>query len=165
MLLEFLAPFLSLFIWIICSAISLYCFIFLFYKRILTRKLIESTSNKLIVYLLLGVVILSPLLVGLSFRLGGFLLKGANVPWGARIENFETGVIVLWSFFLMKSSIVLILALIKPSFVGFDKRYKAFFLYIIYHLFTLYLFIIMEMIIPVISGPLGRLNSTSGGFD
>ena len=165
MLLEFLAPFLSIFIWIVSSAISLYCFIFLFYKRMLTTKLIENTSNKLIVYLLLGVVILSPLLAGLSFRLGGIILKEGDIPWGARIDNFETGVVVLWSLFLMKSTIILILALIKPSFVGFDKRYKAFFLYIIYHVFTLYLFIIMEMIIPVISGPLGRLNSTSGGFD
>jgi len=150
----------SIIIWIICYFISLFFFSYRFSNGIIPRRLREKTDSKTIIYLLTGTILISPIIAGLSYRIGGIMEKGNGIAWGCYIESFWLGSISLWFISLIGTSILLLVCIIKPSFLGFEKRKKAITLYILHNIYTLILLIIIGILIPIISGPLSGKGST-----
>jgi hypothetical protein len=162
---EFFPPFTSATIWIICYFISLYSFSYIFSNKLIPKNLRRKTKIKTVIFLFFGTILCAPIIAGLSYRIGGIIEKGNNIPWGARIENFNDISIFLASLSLFFLFLLLIIALIKPEVFGFERRYKAIFLYIFHHIYLFILIALIGRIIPLIAGTLSRMNSTSGGFD
>lgn len=150
----------TILIWIIGYIISLYFFSYKFSKGILPIKLRERTSLKTLTYMVIALPIISPILAGLSYRIGGILEKGNGIAWGCYIEDFSLGSILLWFLSLIGLLIMVLISLVKPSLFGFQDRKRALALYFTHHLYTLILLTIIGLLIPILSGPLSGKGST-----
>jgi hypothetical protein len=155
-----LAVIATVLIWISGYIISLFFFSYKFSNGILPIRLRERTNLKTLTYLVITFPFLSPLLAGLSYRIGGILEKGNGIAWGCYIENFFLGSILLWFLSLSILFILLIFSLVKPNLFRFQDRKRPLALYFTHHLYTLLLLIIIGILIPILSGPLSGKGST-----
>lgn len=147
-------------IWIIGYIISLYFFSYKFSNGILPIKLRERTNLKTLTCLVIALPIISPILAGLFYRIGGILEKGHGIAWGCYIEGFFLGSILLWFLSLIGLFIMVLISLVKPSLFGFQDRKRALAFYFTHHLYTIILLIIIGILIPILSGPLSGKGST-----
>jgi hypothetical protein len=147
-------------IWFSGYIISLFYFSYRFSNGILPIRLRERTNLKTLTYIIIGIPIISPILAGLAYRIGGILEKGNGIAWGCYIEDFYVGAILLWFLSLICLFILLVISLVKPNLFGFQDRKRALGLYFTHHLYTLLLLIIIGILIPILSGPLSGKGST-----
>lgn len=153
------AVIISILVWITGYLFSLYFFSYKFSHGIIPKKLRIKTNNKVMLFYLLGSMIISPFIAGMSYRIGGIMERGNGIAWGCYIEDYWL-CILLWlgSFFI--TSIFLLISLINPTLLKFKKRINAFALYGLHNIYTLILLIVIGILIPILSGPLSGKGST-----
>lgn len=150
----------TIIIWFIGYFISLFYFSYKFSNGILPIRLRERTNLKTVNYIIIGIPIISPILAGLTYRIGGILERGNGIAWGCYIEDFFLGAILLWFLSLVGLFVLLLISLVKPNLFGFQNRKRALALYFTHHLYTLLLLIIIGILIPILSGPLSGKSSS-----
>lgn len=141
-------------IWVIGYLISLFYFSYKFSEGNVPLRLKKEKHLKTLTHTIIALPIVSPILAGLSYRIGGILESGNGIAWGCYIEDFWLGVILLWVLSLSCLFILLLICMIKPELLGFRERKMAIFAYFVHHFYTLFLFLIMGIFIPILSGPL-----------
>lgn len=147
-------------IWFIGYIISLFYFSYKFSNGIIPIRLRERTNPKTLIYIIIGMPFISPILAGLTYRIGGILEKGNGIAWGCYIEDFWFGAILLWFLSLICLFFPLVFSLAIPNSFGFQDIKRALALYFAHHIYTLLLLIITGILIPILSGPLSGKGST-----
>jgi hypothetical protein len=155
-----IAVFASIIIWIAGYFISIFYFSQKLSSGIIPARFREKTNLKKLTYFILGMPFISSILAGFIYRLGGILEKGNGIAWGCYIDDFWLGTIFLWVISLICLFFLLVICLIKPYLLGFQDRKRALALYFLHHLYTLLLLIIIEILIPFLSGPLTGKDSS-----
>lgn len=155
-----LAVIATMIIWIVGYFISFFYFSHKFSTGIIPIRIRERTNIKKVSYIIIGMPIVSPIIAGLMYRIGGILEKGNGIAWGCYIEDFWLFSIVLWFLSLPSLFIFLLISLAKPNLFGFQDRKNALALYFLHHLYTLLLLIIIGVLIPSLSGPLNGKGAT-----
>jgi hypothetical protein len=155
-----IAVFATTLIWIVGYFISIFYFSQKFSSGIIPSRLREKTNLKKMSYFMVVLPFVSSILAGLLYRIGGILEKGNGIAWGCYIEDFWLGTIFLWAISLICLFFLLVISLIKPNLYGFQDRKRALAFYFIHHLYTLLLLIIIELLIPILSGPLTGKDSS-----
>lgn len=144
----------ALLAWSIGYFISLYFFTFKYSKGIIPNKWREKTTDKTMTYYLIGTPIITGIIAGTAYRIGGMMERGNGIRWGCYIEYFLLGSFALLFFTCVGTSILLIIALIKPKIFKIENRIDALLLFLIHNLYVLILPTIISLFIHLLSGPL-----------
>jgi hypothetical protein len=96
----------------------------------------------------------------MAFRVGGLLQKRGGIAWGCYFESFSLVSMVLWGLSAMFLSILVVVSLVKPGIFGFKNRVSGLLLYLVHHLYTLLLLVLIIKLLPILSGPLSGKTAT-----
>jgi hypothetical protein len=150
----------SLIIWLIGYLISLSFFLNKYSTRIIPIRVREIIQMNKFIYLMVSLPIISSILSGLMYRVGGIWEVGNGIAWGCYIEDFYFGTLAIWFISFVSLFLMLLISLVKPTLLSFDNRKNALKLYFFHHIYTLLLSIVIYILIPFLSGPLSGKNSS-----
>lgn len=115
----------SILVWVIGYVYTLLTGLQTFTEGFLSERWIrkEPHSKRLLRWFVL--MLLSPLISGFIYRMGGFLEEGNGVNWSCYIQYFQLGSMLLWMAGLVVTSLGFLSALSSPTDMGFRKRRKV----------------------------------------
>lgn len=150
----------SIFIWCISYLVSLYSVSYKFSEGLIPTFFREKTSNRILIKFLVWSTLLSPILAAYMYRIGAHRERGNGIAWGCYVEYFWIIGVLLWLLSLIILSMLLIILLIKPNLLRFQRRKNLLLAYFIQNGYSLIMLILIGSLIPVLAGAMSGKESS-----